>query len=157
MVKAGLIVGVGMLVGALALSLISPLCTICGAIFAGLLAGYLANVFEKPITAQGVIQRGAFAGAIAGAVAIVGQFIGAFINASSLNLADIEQMLGQPTGLTQESLWIFQLGGALCIGLLNIGLMAGLGAAGALLWKQMKGSTLPPSDLPPAPPVYTQQ
>ncbi len=157
MVKAGLIVGVGMLVGALALSLISPLCTICGAIFAGLLAGFLANVFEKPMTAQGVVQRGAIAGAIAGAVAIVGQFIGAFINASSVDIATIEELLGQSTGLTQESLWIFQLGGALCIGLLNIGLMAGLGAAGALLWKQSKGSNLPPSDLPPAPPVYTQQ
>lgn len=156
MVKAGLIVGAAMLVGALALSLLSPLCTICGAIFAGLLAGYLANVFEKPVNAEGLIQRGAFAGAIAGAVAIVGQFIGAFINASSLDIATIEDMLGQPTGLTQESLWIFQLGGALCIGLLNIGLMAGLGAAGALLWKQMKGNNLPPSDLPPAPPVYTQ-
>lgn len=156
MVKAGLIVGAGMLVGAIALSLLSPFCTICGAIFAGLLAGYLANVFEKPVTADRIIQRGAFAGAIAGALAIVGQFIGAFINASNLDIATIEDILGQPTGLTQESLWIFQLGGALCIGLLNVGLMAGLGAAGALLWKQMKGNNLPPSDLPPAPPVYTQ-
>lgn len=156
MVKAGLIVGAVMLLLSVGATLISPFCTICVAIFAGLGAGFLANVFEKPITAQGIIQRGAFAGAIAAGLAIVGQFIGAFINASTVNLADLEQMLGQPTGLTQDSLWIIQLGVALCTGLLNVGLMAGMGAAGALLWKQTKGSNLPPSDVPPTPPVYTQ-
>jgi hypothetical protein len=48
MVKSGLIVGAVMLLLALGTTLISPICSICVAVFAGLAAGYLANVFERP-------------------------------------------------------------------------------------------------------------
>jgi hypothetical protein len=154
MVRSGLIVGGIMLLLVLGASLLTPFCSVCLAIPAGLLAGYLANVFERPgagaASMAGPVARGAIAGAIAGALAILGQFIGAVINASSIDPAVLSRVFGVDN-LTQQSLWLFQLLGAFCIGLLNLALMAGLGAAGALIWQQIQSR-----QAPPAPPVYPQ-
>ena len=151
MVKSGLIVGVVMLLLALGVSLISPFCSVCMAVLLGLGAGYLANVFDKPVDTQGVIARGAGAGAIAGALAIIGQVIAGLINSTLVSADVMNDLLGQ-NFLTQESLRLYQLGGAFCIGLLNIALMAGMGAAGALIWKQFQGQ-----NTTPVPPAYPQQ
>jgi hypothetical protein len=150
MVKSGLIVGVATLLLALGTTLISPICSICVAVFAGLAAGYLANVFDKPRTPEGIIGRGAGAGAIAGAVAIIGQMIGAVINASTVDAAIINEMFGEPI-MTDQTLWVAQLGVGVCIGLFNVAIMAGLGAAGALIWRQMRGNTQTPNPPPYAP------
>lgn len=48
MLKSGLIVGVVMIVLAIGSTLISPLCAPCVALLAGLGAGYLACVFDRP-------------------------------------------------------------------------------------------------------------
>jgi hypothetical protein len=150
MVKSGLIVGVVTLLVALGSTLISPICSVCVAVFAGLGAGYLANVFDKPRSPEGIIGRGAGAGAIAGAVAIIGQIIGAVINASTVDAQVINELFGEPI-MTDQTLWVAQLGAGVCIGLFNVAIMAGLGAAGALIWRQMRGNFIAPN-----PPPYSE-
>jgi MFS family permease len=148
MVKSGLIVGVVMLLLALGTALITPICSICIAVLAGLAAGYLANVFEKPQLPERIIGRGAGAGAIAGLVAIIGQIIGAVINATFVDSAALNEILesyGGTMTLTDETMWAAQLGMAFCIGLFNVAIMAGLGAAGAMIWRQRQGNFQAPN------------
>ena len=88
-------------------------------------------------------DEGEAAGAIAAAFAGLGSLIGGVINAAMLNPADL-QSLGDALGvqlpnMDSTSIWTGQLGGACCVGLLNLALMAGLGAAGAALWWQISG------------------
>jgi hypothetical protein len=154
MVKSGLIVGAVMLLLALGTTLISPICSICVAVFAGLAAGYLANVFERPQMPERIVARGAGAGAIAGALAVIGQIIGGVINASTADIGLLNQMfesLGGTFEFTNESIWVAQLGMAFCVGLFNIALMAGLGAAGAMIYRQRQGNFQAPN-----PPGYSQ-
>jgi len=143
MVKAGLIVGVVMLVLVLiAGSVVSPLCALCVPLLTGLAAGYLTGVFEKnPAT---VVGRGAGAGAIAGGVAVVGQIGASLINAAVLqNPANqLNQLFGLPA--TDPSLvWAMQIGMACVVGVVNVALTAGLAAAGAALWKSTSGAAAP--------------
>lgn len=157
MIKSGLIVGGVMLLLSLGVGLVSPLCSICVAVLAGLGAGYLANVYENPAFGSGAPARGAGAGAIAGAIAILGQIIAAVINSSQIDPALFTQMFGDQ-GLTDEQLQVYltigQYGGAFCIGLLNLALMAGLGALGGVLWRQRHNNQMNPPMTPP--PAYPQ-
>jgi len=65
------------------------------------------------------------------------------VNASILDptqLANMYEIFGLPDiSLDQTSIWVGQLGSAVCCGLLNVALMAGLGTAGGALWWQLKG------------------
>jgi hypothetical protein len=45
--------------------------------------------------------------------------------------------------LDQTAIWVGQLGSAVCGGLLNAVLMAGMGAAGGALWWQIQGKNRP--------------
>ncbi len=123
-------------------AVVSPLCTPCAALLVGLAAGYLVGVFDKPSLSSDAMKRGATAGAIAGAIAVLGQLVAAVINASFINPETINQLLGQQV-LDSNTLWAYQLGGACCIGLFNVALMAGLGLAGAALWHSMNGPKQP--------------
>ena len=144
MVKAGIIIGVVALVLVLGSAfLISPFCAPCWGVLLGLAAGYLAGVFDHPAVMNDLVKKGAIAGAIAAAFAGLGSLIGGVINAAMLNPADL-QSLGDALGvqlpnMDSTSIWTGQLGGACCVGLLNLALMAGLGAAGAALWWQISG------------------
>ena len=113
----------------------------------GLAAGYLVGVFEKPTNNANVLKRGAIAGAIAGGLVLLGALIGGIINASILNPADMAQIyewLGvSGYELDQTTIWAGQLGSAVCGGLLNVVLMAGMGAAGGALWWQIQGKNKP--------------
>ncbi|MBN2390559.1 MAG: hypothetical protein JXR84_07545 [Anaerolineae bacterium] len=149
MIKAGLILGAVMLVLGIGGSLLSPICVPCLAVMAGVGAGYLAGVWEKPLTSGGSAKVGAIAGAIGGAGALLGQIIGGILNAI---LVDPQQMMrmmeqfGLPTTYDSNFLYIAQIGGGVCFGLLDIVLMAGLGALGGILWQQIGGkNATPPS------------
>lgn len=145
MVKAGLISGAAMLLLVLAAALVSPFCALCVPLIAGLAAGYMTGVFEKnPATA---VQRGAAAGAIAGALGIVGQLIASVINAAVMQNPDnqINQMLGLPPA-DPMSVWTGAIAAACCIGLLNIGLTAALGAGGGAIWNNTAGKSAPGPD-----------
>lgn len=152
MVKSGLIMGAVMFVLALGVSLISPLCAPCIAVFVGLGAGYLACVFDKPLVSSDGLKKGAIAGAIAGGLGLIGQMIAAFVNTNAVTAEQINQILGQEF-YNQQSLQMVQLGAGLCLGLFNILLMVGLGVAGAAIWNSMHGSkqmSTPPTYTPPA-------
>ncbi|MFN2285775.1 MAG: hypothetical protein ACK2UQ_15260 [Anaerolineae bacterium] len=149
MIKAGLILGAVMLVLGIGGSLLSPLCVPCLAVMAGVGAGYLAGVWEKPLTSGDSAKVGAIAGAIGGAGALLGQIIGGILNAI---LVDPQQMMrmmeqfGLPANYDSNFFLIGQIGGAVCFGLLDIVLMAGLGTLGGILWQQITGkNATPPS------------
>lgn len=144
MVKSGIIIGaVGFVLVLVSSVFISPVCAPCWGLILGLGAGYLAGVFDKPQNNNDAMKKGAIAGAIAAALIIIGALIGGVINASILeptDLANMYEYFGLPDmTLDQTSIWIGQLGSAICCGLLNVGLMAGLGTAGGALWWQFKG------------------
>lgn len=136
MLKSGLIVGAVLsLLVLFSASVVSPLCALCFPVFAGLGAGYLAGYFEKPAP-ENALQRGALSGAISGGIAIFAQFVAALINAFVLQNPQFNpgQLFGGQA-IDPTVIWLAQLGGAACIGLLNVALMAGFGALGGLLWK----------------------
>lgn len=151
MLKAGLISGAVMFLFVLiAAAGVSPFCAFCVPLITGLAAGYLNGVFEKDnIT---VIQRGAIAGAIAGAFGIVAQLGAGVINALFMQNPEnqiVNEALGLPT-VDPTTVWLSSLGMACFIGLVNIGLNAGLGAGGGAIWRSTAGKSTPPSDITPA-------
>lgn len=151
MLKAGLISGsvafVLVLIGAAG---VSPFCAICVPLLTGLLAGYLTGVFDKPAIAERM-KRGASAGAIAGGLALFAGIIAAIINAMIMQNPDnqINELFGLPT-VSPGMVWASQIGVNLCIGLVNVGLNAALGAGGIAIWGSTAGKNeivdLPPSD-----------
>ncbi len=142
MVKAGLIIGIIMLLAGAGSSLLSPLCGPCLALVAGLVAGYLACVFEKPFASGKAAQTGALAGVISGVGALLGQLIGGIINAVTVTPDKIAALLRQfdlPMVADPSLYTIGYIAGGLCFGLFDIALMAGLGALGGILWYQISG------------------
>ena len=153
MVKAGLISGAVMFLLVLfAAAVVSPLCALCAPLIVGLLAGYLTGTFEK--TPGTVVNRGAIAGAIAGGIGIVGQIGAAIINAAVMQNPNnqINELFGLPPA-DAATVWLAQFGAAFCIGLLNVGLSAGLGAAGGAIWKGNAGKSQPQPPAEPLPPT----
>ena len=142
MLKSGLIVGVVTLVLATGAVLLSPLCVPCLAIVAGLAAGYLAGVFDKPSESGATTKTGAAAGAIGGAGALIGHLLGGLGNALILGPeggAAFAQMLGLPATTDPVPYYTGVFGSACCLGLVEVAIMAGLGALGGVLWYQTTG------------------
>lgn len=143
MVRSGLILAVIALIFSASATLISPICTPCLAVFMGVFAGYLAGIQDKPRDEGKAAKMGAGAGAIGGVGALLGQFIGAAINAKLVGPESAMQLLNQfniPTGADiAVPYWAGVVVSALCFGVLNILLMASLGALGGYLWLQMNG------------------
>ena len=146
MLISGLIIGVITLILTLGFTtLISPLCAPCLAILLGLGAGFLAGIFDKPADNNGAVKTGAGAGALGGLGAIIGQIIGTAVNALMVGpegAAQFAEIVGLPTGdpaSFETGYWGGLIGSACCFGILDIALMAGLGALGGLLWWQTMG------------------
>jgi hypothetical protein len=157
MVKSGLIFGAVSLVLVLGSTLIHPLCAPCVGLFIGLVAGYGAGVFDKPINSGESIRKGGIAGAIAGALGFVGGFIGGVINGAVVNPSSVEvftRLFGISNfNITQAEIWIYQLVFAVCVGLFNVIWMAILGVVGGALWYQIKGKNQTVMVLPPQEPI----
>jgi hypothetical protein len=156
MVKSGLIFGGIALVVALGVTLIMPYCVPCLALLLGLAAGYVAGIFGKPADQPTATRSGAIAGALGGAGVVLGEMIGAIINGltvGSERVNEIIQNLGLAGGisLTPATYWASQLGINLCLSLFSVGLMAGLGALGGLLWWKTRGTTQ--TSFPPTFPI----
>jgi len=145
MLKSGLIVGIAALIFGFGATFITPLCAPCVALFAGLAAGYLAALFEKPIDQGGAAKPGAAAGAMAGVGGLVGNMIAAVVNILVVGperAAQITQQFNLPSGdptAFANSYYLSGIGLPFCIALFNIALMAGLGALGGILWYQTAG------------------
>lgn len=145
MFKAGLIVGVVAAVLALLVTLVSPLFVPCLVLLPGLVAGYLASVFDKPVDNGASAKAGALGGLIAGAGAVVGQLGGAAINALFVgpeNARQIMENFGIEYGTTagvETGYWAGLIGSGICMSLVDVVLMAALGALGGILWWQITG------------------
>jgi len=142
MVKSGLIAAAVMLVVSVGITLLFPICSPCLAIFFGVGAGYLACVFDKPIDNSQSAKAGAIAGAIGGGGSVVGQLIGGVLNAVIVGpeqAADLLEQFGLEGPVGGPTYYLSAIGTPVCIGLLNVALMAGLGALGGILWWQMSG------------------
>ncbi len=142
MIKSGLILGVVTLVLGIGAALVSPFCVPCVAILAGLGAGYLAGVFDKPLDSGASAKAGAGAGAIGGAGALLGHLIGGGLNAlflSPTSAAALVGQLGLPSSGDPTSYYAGVFGIACCLGLVEVVIMAALGAGGGALWYQLTG------------------
>ena len=151
MFKSGVIAAIVSLVLALGSALLSPICVPCLALFLGFGAGLLAGVFDKPSTSGEAAKVGAIAGAIGGIGAIAGQIVGAGLNALLVGpeaAARIAEQLGIQTGGQMPfgtGYWAGLVGSAVCFGVLDVVLMAGLGALGGLAWRGLAGGKKGPS------------
>jgi len=152
--KAG---GIGAAAGfviALILTLITPLCDPCAALFVGLGVGILAAFWERPVTEGSGALKGAEAGAIATAGSLLGQMVGTVLNGIIVGPEKAAQLIRQ-FGLPFEyqspaQYWAYLLVGNGCCGLGGVLLGAGLGAVGGLIGYQIwgrKGVSQEPGDL----------
>jgi hypothetical protein len=151
MTKVGLITAGITFILALGITLLSPLCLPCIAVLAGLVTGYLAGVVDRPPARKLVSGPGAISGLFAGLGMLLGQLAGSALNTALVGpkgAADLLKQLGTPAGAgTETGYYIGVIASVCCIGLLNIGLAAGLGALGSLLWWEITGKNNP------APPI----
>lgn len=153
MLKSGLIVGAVTLVVTIGASFLSGLCGPCVALIAGLAAGFLAGVFDKPLDNGGSAKSGAGAGAIGGAGALIGQLIGGIgvvLVVGPDQAAKMMRQFGMRMSTDTSGVagyYTGALGAGCCFGLVDVALMAGLGALGGILWYQISGkrAALPPS------------
>jgi hypothetical protein len=171
---AGLLTGI---IGALVIILISfvsifNLCTSILAIFVGLAAGLLVG--RNPSFARRAGGAGALAGLIAGLVLLVGQFIGGIILFNQPQVVDVlthfQQTViattptlqpGSGDSTTQPSIEsavsFYQSSGVifsgLCLGLVNVLLAVGLGAAGG----KIRETSAPPPEIYPQSSPYSSQ
>lgn len=144
MLKSGLILGVVALVLMAVTSLLSGLCGPCLALFIGLGAGYLAGVFDKPFESGASAKSGALSGAISGIGALAGQLVGSvgtLLIVGPEQAARLLRQFGLPmdTSSGTAGYYLGGLGTGCCFGLVDLVLMAGLGALGGLLWYQVSG------------------
>jgi hypothetical protein len=153
MLKSGLIFGGVALVVALGVTLVMPYCVPCLALLLGLAAGYVAGIFGKPADQPTATKSGAIAGALGGVGVVLGEMIGAVINGFIVGPEGIAQVISNlgissAIQLTPDIYWVANLGMNLCLSLFSVGLMAGLGTLGGLLWWNINGkkhTLLPPS------------
>jgi hypothetical protein len=145
--KVGLTTAVITFLLALGITLLSPFCLPCVAILAGLVAGYMSGVVDRPPTRNLVTGPGALSGLFGGLGMLVGQIAGSALNTMLVGpkgATELLQQLGVPIGAgTETGYYIGVIASVCCIGLFNIGLAAGLGALGSLLWWEITGKNNP--------------
>jgi hypothetical protein len=145
MLKSGAITGAIAFVLAIGGSFLSAIiCVPCWGLFAGLGAGYLGGLFDKPTSNGNAAKAGAGAGAIGGVGGFIGQIIGSLLNAAVVGPEASAEMLRQlgvtgADGSNVAAYYAGAFGTGCCLGLGAIALMAGLGALGGILWWQLSG------------------
>ena len=146
MKKSGLIVGgIAFLFSVGAAIIISPICVPCLALLFGLLAGYMASVFDKPGEQSRSIKAGALAGLVGGIGMLLGQIFGAVLNSVLVGPEGTARMLAQmgfPAGgpaQIAEFYWIVMVLSTACLVVFDAALMSGFGALGGLLWWKISG------------------
>jgi hypothetical protein len=135
-VKSAAILAAVSLVLAFGVTLLIPACVPCVGLVLGFGAGILAGVFDKPSDAAKAAKAGVGAGALGSVGAIVAQMVGAGVNALVVGPEGAAQLLEQwgmsTDAVSGASFWTGAAGSAWCLSLLDIALMAGLGALGGL-------------------------
>jgi hypothetical protein len=139
MKKTILIVGSVTFLISFALTLLFPACTVCFALLAGAGAGWLAAYWVRPVREGDAAGVGARAGAFSAVGGVAGQTLGGVMNALLIGpagAADLAQSLGLG-GFefpSDTAYYAGAIGGQFFCGLVNVGLMAGLGALAAFLY-----------------------
>ncbi len=155
MIKSGLIFGAGMFLMVLLFSSVaSPFCALCIAVVMGLASGYVAGVFDKPVTSAEATRKGAVSGAITGACSVLAQMIAAVI-LSVLYQTNQSYFVSMCPGGTLPDVgtfWVVEMFMGACLALVNIAIAAGLGIAGSAIWFSTSGKKSNPN-LPPSFPV----
>jgi hypothetical protein len=147
MKKSALIAGVVAFLFSLGAAIgISPLCVPCLTLLFGLLAGYLAGLFDKPAEQSRSTRAGALAGLLGSVGMLLGQIAGAITNGIMIGPEGTARMLvqmGLPAGgpaQVAEFYWPVLAASTACLLVFDAALMAGFGALGGLLWWQMRGN-----------------
>lgn len=142
MIKAGLLGSVLGFIYVMSITLISPFCTLCITPFLGMSVGYLASQIDKPPKLETSLSSGGIAGSMTGCGALIGQILAAVINGILVTNWEELPAFIRDLGLTQfpESgeYWQTTLTANSFCGLLNLALIAGLGAVGGLVWFQQQ-------------------
>jgi len=151
--KAGAIIGTAAFLLVFVASFgLSPLCgQLCISPIAGAAAGYLAGVFQKPITGGAAAKSGAIAGAISGAGAFLGQTLAGVANALfAPQIAQfVSRMFGAVPDLNVTRMTALSVG--VCGGLVDLAIMAGLGALfGYLSYQIVRSRAARPEPAPPS-------
>lgn len=146
MKKSGLIAGVVALLFSFGASIISPICVPCLTLAIGLLAGYLAGMFDMPVDQNHAIKAGTLAGLLGGIGTLLGQILGAVFNAVMVGPEGTARMLaqmgffaGSPSQIA-EFYWTVITVSTACLVVFDAALMSGFGALGGLLWWKISGN-----------------
>ena len=147
-VRSGLLFGAINFLVNLGLGILLPLCAPFCAIVWGAGAGILSVVWTGTARTQSPTQMGATAGAIAGIGATLGLVIGTVLQYTVLGgqerAADLSRQLGLPVANPGDpgyaaGQWLGTLGVSCCLGLTNLAVLAGIGAASAHLYASSQG------------------
>jgi hypothetical protein len=140
MLKAGLPGAVIGFIYVMAITLISPFCTLCFTPVLGISIGYLANRFDTPPRVEASLGSGAVAGLLTGLGALLGQMLAAVVYAILVThweeLPALIKQMGFSQIPNQSQYWQTTITANSFCGLLNLVLIAGLGAVGGLIWFQ---------------------
>jgi hypothetical protein len=131
-------IGVVMVLVAAVLGYLLPWAVPCVALLAGVLAGYLGARALQPATIGLAARTGTGAGALAGLGALLGHVfsgVAAISLAGPIPAAALIERFGPSVDATSPaSYYATALAFACCAGLVEVVLMAALGAVGGIVW-----------------------
>jgi hypothetical protein len=140
MIKAGLLGAILGFIYVMSLTLVSPFCTLCVTPLLGLGIGYLASRFDKPLKLETSLSSGGIAGGMSGCGALVGQMLATVVNGILVTNWEELPAFIRDLGLAQfpdtSEYWQTTLTANSFCSVLNLAIIAGLGAVGGLLWFQ---------------------
>jgi hypothetical protein len=140
MIKAGLLGAMLGFIYVMSLTLVSPFCTLCITPLLGLGIGYLASRFDKPLKLETSLSSGGIAGGMSGCGALVGQMLATVVNGILVTNWEELPAFIKDLGLTQfpntNEYWQTTLTANSLCSVLNLAIIAGLGAVGGLIWFQ---------------------
>lgn len=148
MIKAGCFGAIAGFIYITSLTLLSPFCTLCFTPLLGIGVGYLAGRIDKPTQPEASLSRGGIAGGIAGAGVFIGQMLATIINGVLVTNSESLPVLARELGLSQflitnpREYWQAILTTSSFCSILNLAIIAGLGAVGSLIWFQRQRKNL---------------
>ncbi len=155
--RAALIAGlVGFVAAVISGAFNSQICVPCVAVVLGAAVGYFACRMERPADQNGATRLGATAGALAGAGTLIGNVVGGLLGAVSLGPQGAESMMesiARSLGVTVPqapispvTYYTSALGSSACCGVVEIFIMALLGALAGMVWfRQTRGDVPQPA------------
>jgi MFS family permease len=142
MIRAGFLGAIAGLIYITSLTLLSPFCTLCLTPILGIGVGYLAAHIDKPARPEASLSRGGLAGSITGIGVLIGQMLATVVNGILITNSEGLPIFVRQMGLAQlfitdpDEYWQAIITTSSFCSLINLVLIAGLGALGSLIWYQ---------------------